>query len=336
MFETGDEYDKKKNRVPNASAVKRGNHYFVLHKGGRDGYKLHVADKHRLIAVELPNGNIARFNGWKSYFAGSPHPIAKGAWDELTGQAYIGVAGRPIARLSVTKQPDYTPPHKLPRDTPRSGIVSLQDNKIVATIENSGVTDVFSGLDGVEIEYQGIEPPTPDQSQTLNSDKGEQYTPSPTVSTRSIPSNTAEIYPRLAQIFGQEAHRSHTKLSEYLREHSSDRVLHQLAAEILSVLGYEISQDGESESYYDFDAKKQDRRIRVKVFFDESIDDVDLELCEVQVSDSEITELFVITVDADLTERAQITGWNGSLRVIDSEELQQLVEGAVLRISETA
>jgi|GEM_PF-5312906 len=335
MFESGDEYDKKQNKVPDASAVKRGNNYFVLHKGGRDGYKLHITDKYRLIAAELPNGNIVRFNGWKSHFDGSPHSVAKAAWEELTGGRYIGVSGRPIARLSVTKQPDHTSPHKFPRDTPRSGIISLQENKIVVRTEDSGVTDVFSGLDAVEIEYRGVEPPTPDQSQTSESYTGGQYTALPSVDSLSIPSSTADSYPELTQVLDQAVYDSHTRLSKYLREHSNDGALQQLAAELLSVLGYETSQDGESDSYYDFTAKKETRRIRVKVFVDETVDEVDLELCGAQIGDNELTRFFVIMVNADLTTRAQITGRHSDIRIIDSEELQQLVEGAVLRIGDT-
>ncbi|MCT9096955.1 hypothetical protein [Haloarchaeobius sp. HME9146] len=335
MFETGDDFDKKKNRVPNASAVSRANNYFVLHKGGRDGYKLHIVDKHRLVATESPNGNLVIFNGWKSYFTGFPHPVAKAAWDRLKERRHTGVQGKPIARLTVTKTPDSTPPHKLPRDRPRSGTVSLQNNKVIATTEDSGVTNVLSGLDAVTIEYRGISSPTTDQSQNPKADDNEQNTASSSTTTRSIPSSAVGSYPELARLFNHEAYDSYSKWPRYLYEHSDDRVLQQFVAELLSVLGYETSEVGELDLYHDVTAQKEGRQIRVKIFLNQTIDEIDIELCESQANICDITAFFVITVDTDLTDRAQFTGWSDDIRVIDSKELYDLVKGAVLRISET-
>lgn len=156
MFETGDDFDDKKNRVQHAHAFRTGDSsYYVLHKGGRDPYKLHIVDRRSLVGVQDPEGTLYVFDGWSDQIKPKHSTGRVACWNrkEITRRQ---VPGRPVAVMTVEDIPQFSTPTNPNRD-PKSGIVKLKDEQIIVKVSDSFAPKIFSSLSGVDVVYDVTE-----------------------------------------------------------------------------------------------------------------------------------------------------------------------------------
>ena len=152
MFETGDDFDDKKNRVQHAHAFRTGDSsYYVLHKGGRDPYKLHIADWQKLVAVQDPEGTLYVFEGWSDSVKPN-HSTGSVAWWNRKEITRREVPGIPVAVMTVEDNPHIPPSTPTNSDKgPKSGTVKLKDEQIVVRVSDSFAPKIFSSISGVDV-----------------------------------------------------------------------------------------------------------------------------------------------------------------------------------------
>ncbi|KAB1192743.1 hypothetical protein GJR96_04520 [Haloferax sp. MBLA0076] len=202
--------------------------------------------------------------------------------------------------------------------------------------EGSKVPDIFANLDSIELVFDdGTTARDVGQSKGRTSANSEGSPLKPTTK-RSIPSPVANSYPELSAIFESGSYYSQKRFDSYVRKANDSRLVSELLKEIFQVLGYSIPEQGIGESATPLTATKGERNIAARVFYREEVDHIDLSLCRSLMKNESVTSVFVVIVESDVvTSLVSTTSTNG-IRVIDQSEFQELVEGAVLRITEVS
>jgi hypothetical protein len=140
---SGDEYDDKQNTVTKKTWHKSPT---VFHKGGRNGYKLHITGKGYIIAVETPDGELVLFEDWEKGLASIDFMWGSTNFYALEKRADRRVSGMPTCHLTA----DWTV--TMPDGwVNSSAVLKLKDNEISIHSQHRTARDILSSIDGINI-----------------------------------------------------------------------------------------------------------------------------------------------------------------------------------------
>lgn len=152
-------------------------------------------------------------------------------------------------------------------------------------------------------------------------------------STTSLSAEACGRYPVLGELSNTFGTLSKANLASYINNQSADSTLLRLFREVLEVLEYD-SKLASEDAFHDIEATKANRLLLTKAFYQETIDEIDKELCKSLSTKDRVTSVFIITLDAEFVPQIAGERWGDSVRHIDQTDLHELVVGAISRLSD--